>query len=286
MTLLLRPLDPQEYHHLATLGWLTELLQAYFLVADDIMDASHTRRGQPCWYKMPDVGMIAINDSFMLEASIYTLLKKHFRSHPAYVDLLELFHEVTLQTEVGQLCDLLTAPEDVVDLSRFSMDKQKFIIVYKTAFYSFYLPVVLALHYLQLATEKNLQQARDILIPLGEYFQCQDDFLDVYADPETLGKVGTDIQDNKCSWVINAALERANEKQRKVLDENYGRKDKEREKRCKEVFAEIEIESIYKKYEEDIVGKLKEMIANLDESEGLKKGVFEAFLRKIYKRTK
>lgn len=37
---------------------------------------------------------IAINDSFMLEAAIYFLLKKHFRSEKYYVDLLELFHEV------------------------------------------------------------------------------------------------------------------------------------------------------------------------------------------------
>ena len=99
--LLGRALSPEEYKDLATLGWLTELLQAFFLVSDDIMDSSITRRGEPCWYKKPGVGMIAINDAFMLESAIYLILKKHFRIHPAYLDLIELFHEVTWQTETG-----------------------------------------------------------------------------------------------------------------------------------------------------------------------------------------
>ncbi|KAI4195658.1 MAG: hypothetical protein LQ350_007066 [Teloschistes chrysophthalmus] len=284
--LLSRPLDQTELFHSATLGWLTELLQAFFLVSDDIMDSSQTRRGQPCWYKFPKVGMIAINDAFMLEASIYVLLKKHFNTHSDYAQFLELFHTTTFQTEIGQLCDLLTAPEDHVDLSQFSPKKHSFIVIYKTAYYSFYLPVALALHYLRLATPNNLKQSHDILIPLGEYFQVQDDYLDAYGAPEVIGKIGTDIQDNKCSWVINQALERAGQEQRKVLDECYGRKDKEMEAKVKKVFEELELEKVYLAYEEDVVGRIRGMIENVDEGEGLRKGVFEQFLKKIYKRSK
>ena len=286
LALLEKPLTDEQFKHLSILGWTTELLQAFFLVSDDIMDSSITRRGEPCWYRRAGVGMIAINDAFLLESSIYSLLKKHFRSHPAYLDLIELFHEVTYQTELGQLCDLLTAPEDNVDLDNFSLEKFTFIVIYKTAYYSFYLPVALALHYLQLATPQNLKQAHDILIPLGEYFQAQDDFLDVFGSPEQIGKVGTDIQDNKCSWVVNQALKRCSPEQRKVLDECYGRKDSALEAKVKDVFNELDLVKVYQDFEEEQVTKIRTMIESVDESAGLKKSVFETFLAKIYKRDK
>ena len=284
--LLNRPLNEQEYFQAATLGWLIELLQAFFLVSDDIMDSSITRRGKPCWYRQEGVGMVAINDAFMLESAIYTLLKKHFRSHPAYVDMLELFHEVTLQTELGQLCDLLTAPEDVVNLDNFSLEKYSFIVIYKTAYYSFYLPVALALQMLNIATPKNLKQAEDILIPMGEYFQVQDDFLDNFGLPEYIGKIGTDIQDNKCSWLVNQALKIATPEQRKILEEHYGRKDSAHEAEIKKLYNDMNLKKIYEDFEEKTVNSLQEKINKVDESEGLKKEVFEVFLSKIYKRSK
>ncbi|KAL8831252.1 MAG: hypothetical protein Q9191_000972 [Dirinaria sp. TL-2023a] len=284
--LLSRPLEQEEFKLSAELGWMTELLQAFFLVSDDIMDSSHTRRGNPCWFRLPDVGMIAINDAFMLESAIYTLLMKHFRSHPSYIGFVELFHTVTFQTEVGQLCDLLTAPEDVVDLDNFSPQKHQFIVIYKTAYYSFYLPVALALHYLSLASDSNLKQAHDILIPLGEYFQVQDDYLDAYGSPEVIGKIGTDIQDNKCSWLINQALERASPEQRKTLDECYGRKDNLKEAEVKTIYEQLKLEEVYFAYEEKAVGEIRKRIAQVDEGAGLKKTVFEGFLKKIYKRNK
>lgn len=279
-------LSEEQYKKVAILGWCIELLQAYFLVADDMMDQSKTRRGQPCWYLVEGVGNIAINDSFMLEGAIYMLLKKHFREDSYYVDLLDLFHEVTFQTELGQLLDLVTADEEVVDLDKFSLLKHSFIVIFKTAYYSFYLPVALAMFMAGITKQSDLKQAQDILIPLGEYFQIQDDYLDCFGTPEQIGKIGTDIKDNKCSWVVNQALLKVTPEQRHLLDTNYGKKDDESEARVKKLFNDLGIEKTYTDYEEEVVGKLRQSIANVDETNGLKKEVFSAFLAKVYKRSK
>lgn len=279
-------LSDDEYKKVAILGWCIELLQAVFLVSDDIMDASKTRRGKPCWYLKPGVGMIAINDALMLESAIYLLLKNHFKGEKYYVDLIELLHETTFQTEMGQQLDLITAPEDDVNLDKFSLDKYWYIVRYKTAFYSFYLPVALAMYMAGVSDQADLQQAKDVLLPLGEYFQVQDDYLDAFGDPEVIGKIGTDIQDNKCSWVVNKALQKANADQRKILDENYGRKDQAAEAKVKKLFDELELVSEYEKYEEEVVKEIREKIAQIDETRGFKGEVIEVFLKKIYKRQK
>lgn len=322
-----RPLSDHEYFQAAVLGWGVELLQAFFLVSDDLMDSSVTRRGQPCWYRVEKphrVGTIAVNDSFMLEAAIYYLLKKHFKKESYYVDLFELFQEITHFTEMGQLIDLITASEDHIDLDKFSLKKHSLIVIYKTAFYSFYLPVALAMRmcgvpesYNDPSTGVSVQPyevAKSILIPLGEYFQIQDDFLDFSGTPAAIGKVGTDIVDNKCSWVINTALAIATPEQRKVLDENYGVKPNEEEKakaramaegkngeeqgylgeaekRVKAVFEEMGIREKYRELEEDRYKQLTGMINAIPEApkgqEGvLKREVFTSFLNKVYRRQK
>ncbi|KAK0430380.1 Polyprenyl synthetase-domain-containing protein [Armillaria borealis] len=181
-----------EHLKAAVLGWGIELLQAFFLVSNDMMDALIMRRDQPCWYCVPKVGQIAINDSFLLEATI-CYLKKHFRGESYYVDILGLFLETTFQTERGSL-------SDEVYLIKSSRKKYSLIMTYKTAYYSFYLPVAVVARPTILPLREPNHQAhalpKSILIPLGEYFQIQDDFLDFSGTPE---QIGTDILDNKCS---------------------------------------------------------------------------------------
>ena len=133
--------------------------------------------------------------------------------------------------------------------------------------------------------------ALSILLPMGEYFQIQDDFLDYAGTPEQIGKIGTDIVDNKCSWCVNVALAVATPEQRAVLDANYGRKDAVKEGRVKEVYEAVGMRERYRMYEEGVKVRIEGLIAGVPEPEGgvdgvLKRGVFTAFLNKIYKRTK
>ncbi len=121
-----KKLSEEQVFEAHVLGWAVEWLQAFFLISDDIMDQSVTRRGQPCYYlsphplshpkvffsnfflnffefffvqdpKRPTVGTIAINDSFLVESHIYVMLRKHFRNQPFYADLVDLFHETAYQ---------------------------------------------------------------------------------------------------------------------------------------------------------------------------------------------
>jgi farnesyl diphosphate synthase len=124
-------------------------------------------------------------------------------------------------------------------------------------------------------------------------------------------RIGTDIMDNKCSWVINTALaltsstsspkfntpfaaqssslnitpQRKSEL-RAVLDKHYGKKTKEDEEKIKEVYKELDIPRFYKTYEQGVVGEIKRRIGESGEKGGLRREVFESFLDKIYGRSK
>lgn len=244
------------------------------------MDNSHTRRGAPCWYKLPEVGLKAVNDSLILEMAMFKLARNFFGKDKFYVDLVHLLQEVTWKTELGQLLDLRSADPNKVDFSTFTLETHTRIVKYKTAFYSFCLPVQMAYLLAGLPAEAYAEADR-ILIPMGIYFQVQDDYLDCYGDPSVIGKIGTDIQDNKCGWLIVQALKRASAQQRKVLEDNYARDKPECIARVKQVYRELQLEKVFEEYEARCKTELEELIANVKYAP---KAVFTVFLKKIFKR--
>nr|2QIS_A Chain A, Farnesyl pyrophosphate synthetase [Homo sapiens] len=279
-----RKQDADSLQRAWTVGWCVELLQAFFLVADDIMDSSLTRRGQICWYQKPGVGLDAINDANLLEACIYRLLKLYCREQPYYLNLIELFLQSSYQTEIGQTLDLLTAPQGNVDLVRFTEKRYKSIVKYKSAFYSFYLPIAAAMYMAGIDGEKEHANAKKILLEMGEFFQIQDDYLDLFGDPSVTGKIGTDIQDNKCSWLVVQCLQRATPEQYQILKENYGQKEAEKVARVKALYEELDLPAVFLQYEEDSYSHIMALIEQY--AAPLPPAVFLGLARKIYKRRK
>ncbi|KAK3103386.1 hypothetical protein FSP39_018879 [Pinctada imbricata] len=275
----------EDIHLARVLGWCIEWLQAFFLVADDIMDESVTRRGKPCWYKKDAVGMIAINDAFYLESCVYEILRSYFRGKPYYADIVDLFHLTTMKTVTGQCLDLITAPVNSgVDFTKFTEERYDAIVQWKTAYYSFYLPVALAMCMAGRTDVDDLDKAQSILLIMGRYFQIQDDFLDCFGDPSVTGKVGTDIEDNKCSWLVIQALQKATPEQRHILQENYGQKDPEKVNKVKQLYRDLQLEKLFEEFEEK---SYKDVISLIEKNSGnLPVAMFIEFANKIYKRKK
>lgn len=287
-----KKLDNTTLCRLAILGWTIEWLQAWLLVADDIMDSSVTRRGQPCWYKtLGDAWYIAINDAVTIESLVYKIIKKHF-SYDAdlLLQLLDLMMETTLQTELGQLSDTLC---DILDLPDLTPERWELIVTYKTAFYSFYLSVAFGMVLGGVQDPEAYNAARKILVTMGVYFQAQDDYLDCYGTPEQIGKIGTDIADKKCGWLFTKAYHQlATPEQKKFLDQHYGKckVGSPEEEQIKALYTELGLPDLYSKYEKasyDTIMALKDSEEGAKlKAAGVPWEVFETFLRKVYKRSK
>jgi farnesyl diphosphate synthase len=201
------------------LAWCIEIFGSYALVYDDIMDGSETRRGRKCWYKVDGVEMSAINDARMLEYGMFLLLKKYFADESYYMKIVELFHEIKLITSIGQLQDLKMSKSCV---DTFSVSIYESLVINKTSYYSFFMPVAMAMIMANYKNPKTSNQVKNILFKIGLLFQVQDDIIDCFGDPQDTGKIGTDIQDGKCTWLAVKAMKLANEKQKNIILFNYG----------------------------------------------------------------
>jgi len=275
----------RKWEQALVLGWCIEILQALFLVADDMMDGSQLRRKKPCWYLLPDVKFDAVNDTLILESFMWFLLNKYFRGSKQHLPVVELFQSVSYQTQMGQMLDLLSQPQmrrDPELLKNFTLESYHRIVTFKTAIYTFNLSIASGMLLCGYDSPRQLAAARAISIELGKKFQIEDDYLDCYGLPSKIGKDGTDIKDHKCSWLVVQALERVTPEQRTILEEHYGKDEPEHQQRVKDLYKELNLEAVYLKQEEESKQRIEQLIQ--DNAAILPPGVFRPILAKIHNR--
>ncbi|CCW66323.1 unnamed protein product [Phytomonas sp. Hart1] len=285
-------------HDACICGWMIELLQAHFLVEDDIMDGSKVRRGKPCWYLHPGVTQqVAINDGLILLALANAIASNFLAGRPFLAEVLRIFHEVDLTTTIGQLYDVTsmvdsskldahTAHPQTTDYVEYTAFNYGRIVKYKTAYYTYWLPLMFGLLVSESAEKVDAARVENLAMVIGEYFQVQDDVMDCFTPPEKLGKVGTDIQDAKCSWLAVKFLEVASPDQIQVFKKNYGQDEEKKIAIVKRLFEETKLLKHFQTYEEGIALEVHRLITDLTKQSAAFGRSVQMLWDRTYKRQK
>ena len=177
-----------------------EVFHSFTLIHDDIMDKADVRRGVPTVYRKWDENTAILSGDVMSIES-YKLIAK--APAVALPQVLELFSKTAAEVCEGQQYDM-----DFEDMDCVPMEDYMKMIGLKTA-----VLIACSAKMGALIAGASDEQA-DLLYKfgydLGLAFQIADDWLDTYADPEVFGKaIGGDIVNNKKSWLLTRALEKA-----------------------------------------------------------------------------
>ncbi|CAJ0592524.1 unnamed protein product [Cylicocyclus nassatus] len=259
-----RALNPKaetaEMHRMAELAALLEMIQGFYIIIDDVMDGAETRRGKPCWYKNADIGLSAVNDALLLDVFVDDIIRELYPEHPQVDRLCSAYQKSKRATVIGQLLDTAS----VRDINAFTWDRYEQLVAFKTSHYTYFHPIEMAM----LVSDRldNHSLLRQLAYRIGFLFQSQDDALDVFGDPTLTGKVGTDIQDGKCTWISVRAVQKLQGKPE--LDDfrkHYGSPDEASVKRIKVLIEQLRLREEFLNFEKRYSEKVKTDIDQVPE---------------------
>ena len=186
-----------------------EVFHSFTLIHDDIMDKADVRRGVPTVYRKWDENTAILSGDVMSIES-YKLLAQA----PAEVlpKALALFTKTAAEVCEGQQYDM-----DFEDMESVPMDDYLKMIGLKTAVLIACSAKMGAL--IAGADDRTCDLLYRFGYDLGLAFQIADDWLDTYSDPKVFGKaIGGDILNNKKSWLMTRAFEKAGERRPELLE--------------------------------------------------------------------
>ena len=189
-----------------------EIFHNFTLLHDDIMDNASVRRGYKTVHeKWNNNTAILSGDAMLIESykHIIAVDNKFLK------DVLAIYNNAAIQVCIGQKCDM-----DFENQKNVTIPEYIKMIEYKTA--------VLIAASMQIggliagADSKAQEHLFEFGKNIGIAFQLKDDLLDVFGNKKVFGKeVGGDIKSNKKTYLYLKAIEIADDKTVKILNEYY-----------------------------------------------------------------
>lgn len=143
------------------------------------------------------------------------------------------------------------------------MDQYNDIVKYKSAYYTYKLPITAGLMLANQFNEETHKDSDEISMQLGRLFQMQDDYIDCFGDENMTGKIGSDIQEGKCSWLAVKALQHCKPNQRAVFSACYGSHEPAHVERIKQLYVQLKIPQLYKEEENEIYNNIVKRIKSV-----------------------
>ncbi len=232
-----------------------EVFHNFTLLHDDIMDRSERRRGSPTVHvKYNENVAILSGDAMSILAS------RLMNQAPAAV--LNVVQDVFTKTAM-QVCEGQQMDMNFEELISVSEEEYLTMIELKTA-----VLIACSLKIGAILGGSSQRDAEDLYEfgrNLGIAFQLQDDLLDTYGDPEVMGKNrGTDIVDNKKTFLVIQGLEAASEIQKEELLGLLNEKDKDPKEKIGAVTAIFDALGVKELTENRIRSYYQQALGNLE----------------------
>lgn len=205
-------------------GAAIELMHAFALFHDDVMDDSNSRRSAPTTHAVyaaehAAAGWLGESRRFGEGVAIlvgdlaFVLADQLLADAPPAV--WRLWNLLRLELNAGQLLDLIGSVRQ-----ERRIEQAERIARYKSGKYTIERPLQLGA---LLADPEIDPVTLDVLseygLPLGDAFQMRDDVIGAFGDPAVTGKpVGGDLREGKPTSLLARAVARATPAQREVLD--------------------------------------------------------------------
>jgi geranylgeranyl diphosphate synthase type I len=205
-------------------GAAFELMHAFALFHDDVMDDAASRRGMPTTHTVwathhADAGWSGESRRFgegvaILIGDLASVYADQLLAG-ANPSAWQIWNELRIELNVGQVLDILGSVRGVRDVAQAER-----ICRYKSGKYTIERPLHLGA---ALADPDRFAQLEAGLsaygLPLGDAFQMRDDVMGAFGDEDTTGKpVGGDLREGKPTPLLARSLAAASASQRSVLD--------------------------------------------------------------------
>ncbi len=208
-------------------GAALELLHAFAIIHDDIMDGSELRRGAKSVHRS-FTDMHAMENfkreprrfgegvAILIGDLAFVYADSLLESSPA--ETRRIYTELRLEVNVGQYLDLIGTAR-----GKPTVDLAERICVYKSGKYTVERPLHIGAS-LARANPRVLDQLSAFGLPLGEAFQLRDDMLGAFGDPAVIGKpVGEDLREGKPTSLVALTLERIAGHERELFLDLFNR---------------------------------------------------------------